>query len=389
MNRIFMSVSLLVTASASALAYSDDFNIYGTLAQGYFLTDRNNYFGDSTRGSFDFRELGIGASYKINDNLRASGLLMSRKAGKTADGNVDVDYLMLDYTAFKQENSNFGIRVGRQKQNFGFYNETRDVAETRPSILLPQSIYFDNARKFLINADGVQLYGEHWSDGAYTKMTINLMSSNGVDNKETELYFLGADTPGHLKEASFAKGIKIEHVDDGTEFSAYFAVNPIQYVPGTNDYFTSGKINISAAWLSARHTFEHFIVTSEVFTAQSAYSGFGAYLPDFKIYPLGAYVQGEWIASEKWQFYSRYDMSFADSHDLNGTKLAAKTGKPATAFYAKDTMIGGRYRFTPTTSLSAEIHYVRGTVWLPASDNTTNAISPDYNIFAMQLSHSF
>ena len=50
------------------------------------------------------------------------------------------------------------------KTPLGLYNDTRDVAFTRPSILLPQSIYFDRTRKLALAADGVHLYGEYRSD---------------------------------------------------------------------------------------------------------------------------------------------------------------------------------------------------------------------------------
>ena len=372
----------------SSVAFANDIDVYGTLAQGYIHTDQNNYFGDSTRGSFDFRELGIGASAQLSENLRVSGLLMSRKAGSTANGKISVDYLVADYAAYKDSSNTVGIKVGRQKIPFGFYNETRDIAETRPSVLLPQSIYFDNARQFLINADGAQIYGEHWSNGSYTKVSLNFMKTNGVNNVETETYFLGFDAPGYVT-GHLAKGLKIEYSNGDTELSAWLADEPIEYVQGQYDFLGSGKVHVNSAVLSARHTFNQFVLTSEVFTAKTSYSGFGQYYPDFSVYPLGAYIQGEWIASDKWQFYTRYDASYTDSHDMNGSALAHKTGKPATAFFAKDSMVGARYRFTPTTSLSAELHSVHGTVWLPVSDNKNNSVSPDYNIFAMQLSHSF
>jgi hypothetical protein len=74
---------------------------------------------------------------------------------------------------------------------------------------------------------------------------------------------------------------------------------------------------------------------------------------------------------------------------MTGAQMAAATGKPASSFYAKDTMVGARYRFSATTSVAAEVHSVRGTMWLPVSDNKSGNITPDYNIFALQVSHSF
>lgn len=386
MKYIFLLFTLCLPLSSSAIA--SDIDIYGTLAQGYIRTNTNNYFGDSTRGSFDFREIGVGAGLKVTDDLRASGLLMSRKAGSTADGKIDVDYLMADYAAIKTEDATYGIKIGRQKIPFGFYNETRDIAETRPSVLLPQSIYFDNARQYLINADGVQLYRDKWSDGSYLKTQLSFMRTNGANNAETKTFFFGFQPLGDF-QSRFAKALRVEYTYDGTELAATISRNSIAYIPGAGDFLASGYIDMDSMWLSARHTFKKIILTTELFSTRSRYRDFGPYFPNTTNYPLGTYVQGEWLASDKWQFYSRYDLSFANSHDMNGSKLSAASGKPTTAFYAKDIMVGGRYRFTATTSLAAEIHFVHGTLWLPVSDNLTNPINPNYNIFAMQLSHSF
>jgi hypothetical protein len=59
------------------------------------------------------------------------------------------------------------MRVGRIKTAYGLYNTTRDVPFTRPSIVLPQSIYFERTRNLTVSADGVprcyvERYGERW-----------------------------------------------------------------------------------------------------------------------------------------------------------------------------------------------------------------------------------
>ena len=97
-------------------------------------------------------------------NLQFSVQGLSRTAGEGSPGNIRLDYGFIDYTFSNQENSQFGIRLGRMKNPLGFYNDTRDVPFTRPSILLPQSIYFDRTRKLAIAADGAHLYGEYRSD---------------------------------------------------------------------------------------------------------------------------------------------------------------------------------------------------------------------------------
>lgn len=141
--------------------------IHGFFSQGWLKsTDNNNVFGNSSSdsGSFDFREIGLNASMRPLSNLQFSVQGLSRTAGNGSPGNIRLDYGFIDYTFSNQENSQLGIRLGRMKNPIGFYNDTRDVPFTRPSILLPQSIYFDRTRKLAIAADGVHLYGEYRSD---------------------------------------------------------------------------------------------------------------------------------------------------------------------------------------------------------------------------------
>ena len=97
-------------------------------------------------------------------NLQFSVQGISRWAGKGSTGNVRLDYGFMDYTYYSGETGQLGIRLGRMKNPLGFYNDTRDVPFTRPSILLPQSIYFDRTRKLALAADGMHMYGEYRSD---------------------------------------------------------------------------------------------------------------------------------------------------------------------------------------------------------------------------------
>ena len=135
-----------------------DFQIHGFASQAYITTSDNNVFGNSDNGgSFGLTEAGLNASVRPLPRLQLSGQVVSRRAGEGVTGIPRLDYAILDYRLYSQEANQFGIRVGRLKNPFGFYNETRDVAHTRPSILLPQSIYFDRTRNLGLSGDSVQL----------------------------------------------------------------------------------------------------------------------------------------------------------------------------------------------------------------------------------------
>ncbi|MEZ5578375.1 MAG: hypothetical protein R3F40_02450 [Candidatus Competibacteraceae bacterium] len=89
-----------------------------------------------------------------------------------------------------------GQSFGRFKIPFGLYNDTRDVIFTRPTILLPQSIYQERTRDLAISADGGIFYGEHRSNWG------DLFLELGVGYLEVpvwipELAILGFDYPGN------------------------------------------------------------------------------------------------------------------------------------------------------------------------------------------------
>ncbi|MFZ1712642.1 MAG: hypothetical protein WAT53_06210, partial [Nitrosomonas sp.] len=134
--------------------------INGFLSQGYVKTDQNNFFGKSDgKGSLDFRELGLAASLRPTEKLQLSGQLLWRRAGEGSRRGISIDFGFLDYSFVTRPAGELGIRLGRTKNPLGFYNDTRDVPFTRPSIILPQSIYFDRTRNLALASDGAQLYG--------------------------------------------------------------------------------------------------------------------------------------------------------------------------------------------------------------------------------------
>ena len=146
--------SLVANGVAPAFEVGPGIQVHGFLTQGYFNTTDNRVYGDSQDGSFDFREIGINASWRASPSVMLAGQLLSRLAGDLDDGSPTVDYALVDWSLMDTERYAFGTMFGRIKNTLGFYNDTRDVAFTRPSIVLPQQVYFDNVRNLLLSADG-------------------------------------------------------------------------------------------------------------------------------------------------------------------------------------------------------------------------------------------
>jgi hypothetical protein len=150
---------LLIPAARCDEPTGAGLQIHGFLSQSGIWTSDNNFFGDSDDGiSTGFTELGLNASYRFGANTLLPGQVLSRRAGEEDDGSLRLDFAQLSHVVSIGAGE-AGIYLGKTKLPYGLYNETRDVAHTRPGIILPQSIYFDRTRDLALSATGVQVYG--------------------------------------------------------------------------------------------------------------------------------------------------------------------------------------------------------------------------------------
>ena len=154
-------VALCFASCAQAYDISDNWHINGFIAQSAIHTDGNNFFGETENAiSTDFFEAGLVLNGNITQKLKFSTQVLARKAGENDDGHPKIDYGFFAYDLVDNARWNTGFRLGRIPSQVGLYNATRDVPFTRPSILLPQSIYGETIRNSRFAHDGVQWYGE-------------------------------------------------------------------------------------------------------------------------------------------------------------------------------------------------------------------------------------
>lgn len=364
---------------------------YGFFTQGAFYAANNNYFGKNDRRvTFDFREVGIGGNYRVTPRQRVAGLLLSRDAGATDDDHVRVDHLLLDSQWGAQGDWHFSSQLGRVKIPLALLNETRDVATTRPSILLPQGIYFDNARKYLINSNGMYLHANHVGIGTSTTYTFGAATANGVNNPETEASFLGIDHPGHLQAlTSYMLRVKYASLPSGLTALAQLSVSRNRYRAAASDYLTGGAITAPSLFLSLDKYWSPVGFRSEFFAARVRRSGFGPVIPDSANQMRSLYGELYYNGASASTFV-RYDASYIDITDKHGTTLAAATGRPAYDFFARDITLGYRQYMFGTASVSFEYHYIDGTQWLTLADNPVAADHNRYwHILAAQFTINF
>jgi hypothetical protein len=81
--------------------------------------------------------------------------LFAQDLGPTGNYDAKMDWFYVDYRFADW----FGLRAGRVKIPFGFYNEVNDIDSARVAVLLPQSVYPVQERNFLLAQTGGEVYG--------------------------------------------------------------------------------------------------------------------------------------------------------------------------------------------------------------------------------------
>ncbi|WP_147073043.1 hypothetical protein [Sulfuriferula plumbiphila] len=380
--------------NAGADSLPDGVQVHGFASQAVIGTSHNNFFGATeNKASLGFTELGANISWRLNPSLQLSAQAVSRRAGETDNGSPRLDHATLDYldyTIHASENARYGVYLGKIKNPYGLYNETRDVAFTRPGILLPQSIYLDRVRNFVLSSPGLAVYGDK------TLAIGNLSYQFGVirpdtSDRETEGTFLGMDRPGTIKsDASYIGRILLEPGNGHFKLALTGVSMRAHYQPEVSDTLHAGNIHFDAWVFSGQYNAENWVFTSEYAQNRINAQNFGAFFPNHSATGSSYYVQGTYQLTPGWSALARYDVTYRDKNDKDGQAFSAMTGVPPYSRFAKDLAAGLSYRLGNNWLLRGEFHHVDGTAWLPYSDNPNPAVTTrHWNMWLFQAAYRF
>lgn len=378
-------------ADSLGIRLPEHLQLHGFLSQGFVHTSANRFFGSSDRdpGSWEFRELGANLSYQARPDLLLSAQVLSRTAGEMYDGQPQLDYGLIDFAPFMGTEARAGLRLGRLKNPLGFYNDTRDVPFTRPSIFLPQSIYFDFVRNLELASDGGGLY----ADLPLGAGTLSLQLYAGVPSldENVEYVYLTADFPGRLDSASpWPVGRLLYELDGGRWRFAYSqASGTMDYRQGEGDFLGDGRIDMDFMILSAQYNAERWSLTAEFMREPVTWREFNVPGLNRRTTAEGFYLQGAYRPAPDWELMLRYDLSALDKDDRDGIRMEAATGIPAHNFFARDLTLGARWEVSDQFILWAEYHRVRGTAWLSPRENNPLDKEKDWDMFALQATFRF
>ena len=381
-----------VSEQAQAIEISENIRVHGFLTQGYFLTSDNRVFGKSdSGGSFDFTEAGLNASWIPSPDFRLAAQGLFRRAGTGHENDFTLDYGLLDYTISSTIDYRFGTRLGRFKIPYGLYNDTRDVIFTRPTILLPQSIYPDRTRNLSVSADGGLVYGEYrdgWGNLLF-ELGAGIPRGSDLDN---ELAILGMDFPGNTYTNLSYIGRMTFDLQDG---KYRIALTSAWVDTGYNPKFSppqdlgAGSNIFKPIIFSAQYNAEKLSITAEYAIRPFERTGFGDRF-DINLTSESYYLQALYRFNNNMEAILRYDALFNNRNDKHGKKYQAVTGRPAYTQFAKDWTFGLRYHFNSFFLIAAEYHYVDGTAWLPIQDNPDSSrLEQRWHMFSLAAGYRF
>lgn len=386
-------ISFGVASEALALEWHNgDWQVHGFLSQGFNYTTDYQVFGSSRDGSFDFTELGINGSVKLTPNLLVSAQGLYRSTGASDTQGARLDFAQIDYSVPVLDSAAvLGVRAGRVKTPFGLYNDTRDVVWTRPTVLLPQSIYLDTLglRQAQIAADGGVLYGRY-TQGDH-RFGLEFLAGDLQDNTGgTAAFLTGSSTAQALGGRPLLLGRAVYEWKGGRGRLMATIADVDRDFTSSSPTTPTGKAKLSIPVFSGQYNAEHWSLTAEYAWIDSRRSGFPLVPP--AITSENFYVQGEYRFTQDFSGVLRYDVLHVNRDDRDGEQASAMYHLPRHRFYARDLTVGVRWEFARNFLLAADYHYVNGTAWLNTTDNpdlNSGSGPADWNLFTTMLSFRF
>lgn len=389
LSALFSTLLLVSVFGTASAAQRPSFS--GFFSQSYITTSDNKFFGEtnSSGGDWGVLELGGNTRWEIDSRMALAGQVIYRDAGKATDNEYEIDYAFFEYKFISNLNLELGTRIGRTRFEHGFYNAVREIPTARPSILLPQSIYFDRSRNFLRYQDGVELFWKRVTDHYFESASGVLSARINADGDAVETYYLGTPQPGHYETRGAATLMWDRQYTNGWRYRISSGYGAVDYKPSPEegDVFPAGSSRSFSTTLSAQYDDKHHLrYTGEFLAANAESKNFDPILPKLNTTWYGTYFQATYY-QDKYELFGRYGQYWIDSDDR---QTLLDLGAQNKTLYGKDWVIGGRYYLRPNLFVAGEAHFIQGVGWLSHVENPDVGTQVEnWNMFLMEVGVTF
>lgn len=372
--------------------WMDEIKWHGFVSQNFVATDENDFLGSSSDGSFKSNEAALNASWRATDSLQFALQGLYKQIGNAKPKGGRVDYAIVDWRFLDNFTNGAGVRFGRIKNPYGFFNETRDVAATNTSILLPESVYIDYLSQLFHSSDGAGFYGH--SENEYGTFLLNAQLGRPILNNQIISTLVGnPDTEGDISDER-GGFVRLAYEDGAGLWRAALSYAHFtgDFSRGATDpaYLRDGSLFIAQLLLSLEFNWNSWQFTTEIqrrnTELESIYQSFSGPF-DIVEKGLGYYFQTAYKVTPALTVFLRRDEAFRYKDDRHGHDY---TQGNSHATFAKDTTLGFRYSPSFEWSFAMEVHQIDGTYWLPDIENPNIADQKRYwNMFLAQVAYRF
>lgn len=371
--RILFIFTLWLSFQINAYAATNKFDLHGFIAQGLVQHSNNNFVNDDDNISAKLTEIGLNASYQLSDTVRLAGQAVYLNGGNRYPEGARIDYLLVDWSAYSSEHWQTNIYLGRYKNYHWLYSSTRDVPLDRPSIILPQSVYFDGTRDMSVGGDGIALNSKYSSE-RLGELDVNFSTGTSPLTRENVTSTLGERAKGKLRyDKDFQASLYWQPSLSFWRFGVAFTGADFTYQPETNDAFMPGKLSLERFYINTDYHAEKWSLSAELLQEKLSLMGLFQPLSFRETVGQGGFIQANYKLNKDFKFSLKYERYFADKDDKSGNALNETSFGTIPSYfgYQHDTMLGFSYSLGRACTLKFEHHWYQGTARL------TPLISPD------------
>ena len=359
----------------SAIVYDHDpiypLSIKGYIYQGYSKSLNNNYNGESSSnlGSFKDTDIGLMASYTVNDYIDVRGFIKYEKKGVRLN-EISVSYALADiHTTF--DSNIIGLRLGEVRNDFGLYSSTMDDPTTRDMDVLPHSLYRPIWSNIIKSGTGFQSYLVY-SDVPFLHIKIDyaIVNLKFIPKKDMVFAWFSIPMGGEFESKSKDKNLSIILLTKDLKWLLRYDYHDI-----TANYITDGSILPSGNYgsvikvIGLKRYFDYFDISYEVMTASPKANGW-AFIPGaLQSNSISYNYIVRYTPNETWTYLLGYNLWSLDSADHTGVGMSKSYRLPPATFYYKDLNIGVKYKYSNNIIFKASYHNIKGYSGISPIDN--------------------
>lgn len=347
-------------------SHANDLNFHGFIAQGIAKNPDSDFISDDDNISFDLTEIGLNFSYQYTPTISFAGQAVYLNGGNRFVEGAKLDYLLVDWNFYRSESTQSHLYAGRIKNLHWLYSSTRDVPVTRPSIILPQSIYLDGARDLAIGGDGIA-FSHSYSTEALGEFDFTISSTFSPISADDVRNLIGDFSRGRLEHIKDLQASLYWHSQQmPLSFGVAVTDATFDYEKGDNDVLLDGRIRLKRFYLNMQYLTEKWTFSSELIQEQLILDDL--LFPNFSSSTIGqgGFVQTQYRAFDLFEVLIRYERYYANKDDRDGEQAFINSGGTIPAYFSfqHDFTVGFSYEFTHNLKLDIEHHWINGTARL-------------------------